>query len=153
MTKPALSEIEANWNIHYAGIRAEKAAREKGITEGDSENLLNAAAGGKIIGGVLFPPIHAGFMLMMAKLAKLEKWTALYTSELDNAAALAFILHAPKIAWPMIRDGHEDAFIEAVVDFATAFEITEMQQIMIWVTSEMGRLQTQGEAAGKPAAE
>ena len=153
MTKTPLPEIVANWNIHLAGLTAQKEARAKGITEGDSETLLNAAVGGKIIGGVTFPPIHAGFMLMMAKLAKMDKWTSLYTSELDNATALAFILQAPKIAWPLIREGHEDAFIEAVIEFSMEFSMGDIQEAFAWVNVEMDRLKAQGEAASKSKAE
>lgn len=150
--KPVISEIEANWNIHLAGLRSEKEARAKGIPEGSGETLLDAAIGGRVIGGVLFPPIHAAFMLMMAKLEDLPEARLLRT-EMDNMAAMGFILQCPKVAWPLLKAGEGKQLMDAVIEFSAEFTLPELKEIMAWVNEELARLNNQGAGAGKPAAE
>lgn len=157
--KAPLSEIEANWYTHLAGIQAEKEARELGVTQSDGESLLDAACGGRIIGGIKFPPIHGGFMMMLGKAQKIaEKYPEMANesmgTEMGHLGALAFILHAPELAWTMLkRPDCEPLFVEAVIELSMKFGLVQLREIVEWIAEDMSRLQRGGDSAGKPAAE
>lgn len=151
--KPTITELEANWNVHLAGLRAEQEARKKGMSTLDGITLLDAAVGGKIIGGILFPPIHAAFMLMMAQVEPLAANNPALDTEMGNMAALALILHSPDKAWPMLREGHAALFAVAVTEFAMQFDLADLKELTAWINEEMTKLNSKGEAAGKSPAE
>lgn len=152
MTKPTISELEANWNIHLAGLRAEKEAREKGVTEDQASTLMDAAAGGRVVAGVLFPPITAAYMLMLNRVEELAKTEPVLGTEMGNLAALALILHSPEKAWALIRSGSPQLFADAVTEFAMLFTLAQLKELMSWVGEESKRLAEHGDDAGKPSA-
>lgn len=158
-TKIPLSELEANWHTHLAGMRAEKAARERGTDEGAAEALLDAACGGKIIGGIKFPPIHAAFLMMMAKAQGIAQRNPdmacdMMSSDMGHLGALALILHSPELAWQIMkRPDAETLFAEAVTEFAMQFDLIQLKEIVSWIMEDMDRLHRGGDAAGKPSAE
>ena len=152
-TKPTITQLQANQLIFAAGIKAEQEARANGMAGEDAAALLDAASGGVIIGGVTFPPIHGGFMLMMGRVAEFAKTRTMLGTEMGNMGALAFILKEPKLAWDMLR--HVDAallFEETVTEFAMAFTLEQLVAVGRWIEREMKRLNTKGDEAGKPAA-
>lgn len=157
--KIPLSQIEANWYAHVAGMKAEKEARERGSDEAANESLLDAACGGKVIGGLKFPPIHAGFLMMMAKAQGIaernpEMASEMMGSDMGHLGALALILHSPELAWQMMRQPDaETLFAEAVTEFAMQFKLSDLREIVLWITEDMAKMQKGGDAAGKPAAE
>lgn len=153
--KPTITQLQANWQIHIAGIQAEKAAREQGAAPGEIATLLDAASGGIIVAGLVFPPIHSAFMLMLSKVEALTKTKPALATEMNNLAALALILHSPRQAWAMLRDSTAEAadlFEAAVIEFAMQLTLADLRALMAWVATEMERLKDQGENAGKPSA-
>lgn len=150
--KPTLTEIEANWNIHYAGLKAEQEARARGVTDDQAATLLDAGVGGRIVAGIQFPPIHAGYMLMMSSVEKMSKNEPVLATEMGHLAALAFILHSPERAWTMIKLGDAAFFADAITEFSMLFTLGQLKELMSWVGEEGRRLSEQGEDAGKPSA-
>jgi len=67
--------------------------------------------------------------------------------------ALGFILKEPTLAWSMLK--HADAaeaamlFEETVTEFAMQFTLTEFKALSVWIGSEMERMNSKGEEAGK----
>ncbi len=157
--KPTLSQLEANWHTHLAGLKAEKQARAQGMNPSDGEALLDAAAGGRIIGKVKFPPIHGGFMMMLAKangIAKKmpEMANESMSTEMGHLGALALILHSPELAWSMMKQPEgEQLFADAVIEFAMQFTLPDLRSLIEWIAEDMQRLQRGGDSAGKPGAE
>lgn len=152
MTKPTLSEVEVNWNIHFAGLKAEQEARAAGVTDDQASTLLDAAAGGRIVAGLRFPPIHAGYMLMMSRVERLAKTEPALASDMGNLASLAFILHSPELAWTMLKFGDAQFFADAITEFSTRFTLDQLKDLMSWVGEEGRRLAEHGDDAGKPSA-
>jgi hypothetical protein len=157
--KPTLSQLEANWHTHLAGIKAEKKAREQGMNPSDGEALLDAAAGGRIIGGVPFPPITGGFMMLLSKANSIAKKIPEMAedsmgTEMGHLGALALILHSPEMAWKLMKQaGGEQLFADAVIEFAMQFTLLDLRSLIDWIAEDMQRLQRGGDSAGKPPAE
>ena len=152
-TKPTITQLQANQLIFAAGVKAEQEARASGMAAEDSSTLLDAASGGVIIGGVTFPPIHGGFMLMMGRVAEFAEKRTMLGTEMGNMGALAFILKNPKLAWDMLRTADAALlFEETVTEFTMAFTLEQLMAVGDWIKREMERLNTKGEQAGKPPA-
>jgi|GEM_PF-2667416 len=152
-TKPTITQLQANQLIFAAGIKAEQEARAAGMAGDDATALLDAASGGVVIGGVQFPPIHGGFMLMMGRVAEFATTRSMLGTEMGNMGALAFILKNPKLAWDMLRNADAALlFEETVTEFAMAFTLAQLVEIGGWIEREMKRLNTKGDEAGKPSA-
>jgi hypothetical protein len=151
--RPTITQLEANWQVHLAGMRAEAIARQQGVSEEEGSTLLDAAGGGCTIKGFKFPPVHGGFMLMLSRVEEFAKKKPILGSDMGNIAALAFILGCPEHAWAMLRNADAvDLFEEAVTEFAMQFNITDLKQIVAWTTKELQRLKETGDDAGKPPA-
>jgi hypothetical protein len=156
-TKPTISELEANWHVHIAGIISEKKARSGGVSEADADTLLDAASGGRIIGGVKFPPISAGFMMLMAKANTIatkipELANSGMDTDLGHMGALGLIMHSPELSWTMMKQPNgERLFADAVIEFAMQFNLGDFKQLVEWIVEEMKRLQS-ASSEGKPSA-
>lgn len=158
-TKPTISVLEANWHTHLAGVQSEKAARAQGMKDSESTTLLDAAAGGRVINGVTFPPINAGYVMLLAKASQIcekrpELAPQVMGSDLGHLGALALILHDSKQAWQIMSHPQgEELFVKAVIEFAMEFTLQDLRVVVGWMNEEMERLQGHGAAAGKPPAE
>lgn len=146
-TKPTISQLEANWHTHLAGILAEKKAREQGMNPADGEALLDAAAGGRIIAGITFPPISGGFMMLLAKANQIaakmpELAPDSMGTEVGHLGALALILHSPAMAWQLMKQaGGEQLFADAVIEFSLQFSLDDLRSLINWIAEDMARLQ------------
>ena len=101
--KPQMTQREANWHVHLAGMRASEQAEQLGTTPQDARALLNGAVGGKLVAGMKFPPIHGGFLLMLTFLGELkEKLTAL-KSDSGSLMAISYCLGMPDHAWESLQ--------------------------------------------------
>lgn len=149
-TKPTLTELQAKELIFLAGVLAEQAAAAQGIAPDDAAALLDAASGGTRISGVRFPPIHAGFMLMLGRVEEFAKERAMLGTDFGNMAALAFVLKEPELAWAMLQNEQAaKLFEETVTGFAMRFTLADLKAIADWVAKEMARFSEKGETAGK----
>jgi len=151
--KPTITQLQANQLVFAAGVKAEQEARAAGMASEDAAALLDAASGGVIIGGIQFPPIHGGFMLMMGRVEEFAKQRGMLGTEMGNMGALAFILKNPKLAWDMLRNAEAALlFEETVTEFVMCFTMAELIEVGDWIKREMERLNTKGGEAGKPSA-
>jgi hypothetical protein len=153
--RPEISQLEANRLIFLAGIAAEKEAQAQGVASGDAATLLDAAVGGKIIAGIVFPPIHPAFILMQDKLQAFAKQKPIMNSSAADCAATAFMLKNPKLAWSMLSSKSPEAvevFYETITEFGMEFSAEDFKALFAWVAEESARMQSGGEDAGKSAA-
>ena len=151
--KPTITQLQANQLVFLAGVKAEQAAKEGGMPADDAGALLDAANGGIKVAGIVFPPIHGAFMLMMGRVQDFAEKRSMLGTEMGSVGALAFILKEPKLAWDMLRE--PDAallFEETVTEFAMQFTLADLMKISEWIKREMARLNQKGDDAGKPAA-
>lgn len=153
--KPVITQLEANRLAFLAGAAAEKEARAKGVSEGDAATLLDSAAGGVIIGGILFPPLHPAFVLMQDRMIKFAEKMPILNHPSADCAATAFILKEPKLAWQMLRSDAPEAVEQwylTVTEFGLNFTASDFKQLFEWVRLESQRMQQGGEDAGKSSA-
>lgn len=149
-TKPTITQLQANQLAFLAGVKAEQAAKEQGVAPDDAAALLDAATGGVKIAGITFPPIHAGFMLMMGRVEEFAEKRKMLGTEMGNMAALAFILKSPDLAWLMLRTPEAALlFEETVTEFAMAFTMGDLMLVGKWIEAEMTRLKSKGDEPGK----
>jgi len=149
-TKPTITQLQANQLVFLAGVKAEQAARSHGTAPDDAAALLDAASGGVKIAGIVFPPIHGGFMLMMGRVNEFAESRKMLDTEMGNMAALAFILKNPELAWTMLKTADAALlFEETVTEFAMHFTLPDLLQIGKWIEAEMQRLKDKGDDAGK----
>jgi hypothetical protein len=151
-TKPTISQLEANRLAFLAGIAAEKEAKAKGVGDEDAATLLDAAVGGCVIAGILFPPIHPAFVLMQDRLEAFAKVKPIMNHPSADCAATAFMLKEPKLAWEMLKSKEADAvelFYETITEFGMEFTTADFQKLFAWVKLESERMQSGGEEAGK----
>lgn len=150
--KPEISQLEANRRAFLAGVEAEKEARAQGVASADAETLLDAGAGGILIAGIVFPPIHPAFVLMQDRLAAFAKQKTILNHPSADCAATAFILKEPKLAWAMLKSREPEAvemFYETITDFGMQFSVQDFKKLFEWVALESSRMQSGGEDAGK----
>lgn len=148
--KPTITELQAKELIFRAGVAAEQAAGAQGISHGDAATLLDAASGGTRIAGIVFPPIHAAFMLMLGRVEEFAKERANLGTDFGNMAALAFVLKNPALAWEMLQnDEAAKLFEDTVTTFAMKFTLADLKEISNWVAKEMHRFSEKGETTGK----
>jgi hypothetical protein len=132
-----MSQREANWHTHVAGQRAEEAARNAGIDTDTSSALLDAAAGGKQIGGVMFPPWHGSLSLMLAHLGELRSKLVILRDTTSEMMAIAYCLAEPDLAWSAIRkDDAGKAFEDAVFQFGRQFSVEQLREVMAWLAAQ-----------------
>jgi len=153
--RPEISQLEANRLAFLAGVAAEQEARARGIGDEEAATLLDAAAGGKIIGGILFPPIHPAFILMQDRLAAFAAKKPILNYPAADCAATAFILKNPKLAWEMLRTATDDVveqFYLTITEFGMQFTTDDFKKLFAWVALEGQRMHSTGEDAGKSEA-
>lgn len=146
-SKPTITELQANQLVFLAGLKAEKDARAQGVSPQDAETLLNAGCGGKIIGGVLFPPIHAGFMLMLEQAQRHAERCPSLGRQQNSMVLMAYILKNPKEAYQLIRRREEAAselLEETITEFAAEFDLSHLAELSEWLESEMEKLNRHG---------
>ena len=152
VTLPEISQLEANRLAFLAGVAAEKEARAKGIGDGEAATLLDAACGGIVIAGVMFPPIHPAFVLMQDRLAAFAAKKPILNHAAADCAATAFLLKNPKLAWDMLRTVTDDAveqFFLTITEFGLSFTTADFKKLFAWVSLESQRMHSTGEDAGK----
>ncbi len=153
--KPEISQLEANRLAFLAGVQAEQEARAKGIGEAEAATLMDAAVGGMVIAGILFPPIHPAFVLMQDRLATFAAQKPIMNHASADCASTAFMLKEPKLAWALLNDKTEGAaerFYETIVEFGMRFTSKDFKQLFAWVALESERMNSGGEDAGKSSA-
>lgn len=152
VTLPEISQLEANRLAFLAGVAAEQEARARGVGESEAETLLDAAVGGTVIGGIVFPPIHPAFILMQDRLTAFAAKKPILNHPSADCAATAFILKNPKLAWDMLRVVSDEAveqFYLTIVEFGMHFTTADFKALFAWVALESQRMQSGGEDAGK----
>lgn len=152
LTKPVITQREANQMAFNAGVAAEQAAKSQGVGGEDAATLLDAASRGIVIAGVKFPPLMPAFVLMQDRLQAFAKAKPILDHPSADCAATAFILHDPKRAWAMLRSKEPEAveqFYEAVIDFGLQFTTDDYQRLFAWIGAELRRMQSGGESSGK----
>jgi hypothetical protein len=150
-SKPTITELDANRLVFLAGVKAEKEAAAAGVSPDESSTLLNAGAGGRVIGGITFPPIHAAYQLMLHRVGELAEKRQALGSPMGSMAALAFLLKEPQLAWRLLQaeDGGQ-LFDETVTEFAMALTMKDLAKVAEWIKEESDRLNP-ADDAGKPA--
>lgn len=155
-TKPEISQLEANRRAFLAGVQAEREARAQGVAPDDAATLLDAASGGCLIAGVVFPPIHPAFVLMQDRLQFFAGRKSILGHPSADAASSAFILKNPQLAWQMLQRSDDEAieqFYLAVTEFGMSFTTQDFKKLFEWVAQEGRRMLATGDdAEGKPVA-
>jgi hypothetical protein len=149
---PEISQLEANRLAFLAGVAGEKAARAQGIGAGEAATLLDAATGGILIAGIVFPPIHPAFILMQDRLSAFAAKKPILNHPSADCAATAFILKNPELAWSMLRRNDDDAveqFYLTITEFGLHFTTADFKELFAWVALESQRMQSGGDDAGK----
>jgi hypothetical protein len=149
--KPVITKKEANWQVHVAGLKAGKETEGAGIDPATASHLLDAAAG-LTIAGVTFPPISAGFLMMLPLVEKLRTTCLSMSQEGGQLAALCFCLGQPDAAWQCLRQKDEGVSFEAAsFAYANQFNLGELRTLAQWMTVQMAALNDAGEdpAPGK----
>lgn len=152
--KPEITQKEANWQIHVAGLQASAQTEATGIDLATATHLLDAASG-ITVSGINFPPITAGFLMMLPLIEALRTKITSLSQEGGQLACLAFCLGEPSIAWQTLRKDDEGKTFElAAFDYAQQFSLSDLRQLARWMTSQMAALNDAGEdpAPGKPPA-
>jgi hypothetical protein len=158
--KPTISERDYNWTAHLAGLRAEaKAKQEGGVDPAASAALLDAGQGKVTIAGHAFPPVTAGFILLLPMLNKVAANSEVLSSESGTVMMMAWALAYPQQAWEATkaakREGNAENLAEAIFAFASGFALDSLRDVAAWVTKELERLKDDAEEAelpGKPGA-
>jgi len=153
--KPEISQLEANRQAFLAGVTAEREARARGVAAEDAATLLDAAAGGIVIAGITFPPLHPAFILMQDRLRLFAEKKQILNHPSADCAATAFILKDPVAAWAMLNSKAADAvevFYETITEFGLTFTARDFKRLFEWVALESARMHNGGEDAGKSQA-
>lgn len=149
MPKVTITELQANQLVFLAGVKAEQEAAKSGIAPEESSTLLRAAVGGKAIGGVVFPPIHAAFQMLVERVNDLTTQRRGLGSPMGQMAAMAFLLKEPEMAWQMIdAEDQGKLFEDTVIRFGLKLTLTDLKHVAEWIASEMKAL-SDDEPAGK----
>lgn len=136
-----MSLREANWHAHLAAMRAGNQAAQLGTTPADATALLDAASGGVIVANLRFPPIHAGFLLMLTWLGELKAKVVSLQSDSGSLMAIAYCLGMPDQAWAALRQKDDGARFEAeVFDFAKAIPLPALKALGAWVAEQMATM-------------
>jgi hypothetical protein len=149
--KPVINRKEANWQVHVAGLNAGKETEGAGIDPATASHLLDAAVG-LTIADVTFPPISAGFLMMLPLVEKLRTTCLSMSQEGGQLAALCFCLGQPDAAWHCLRQKDEGASFEgASFAYANQFNLAQLRTLAQWMTVQMAALNDAGEdpAPGK----
>lgn len=145
--KPVIPRKEANWQIHVAGLQAGKQTEGAGIDPATATHLLDAGTGLQI-GGVTFPPITAGFLMMLPLIESLRDKCISMSQEGGQLAALSFCLGEPDAAWQCLRQADDGACFEAAsFAYARQFNLGQLRKMAQWMTSQMASLNDAGEDA------
>lgn len=143
--KPTITKKEANWQVHVAGLQAGKETESTGIDPATASHLLDAAAG-LTIAGVSFPPISAGFLMMLPLVEKLRTTCLSMSQEGGQLAALCFCLGQPDAAWQCLRQKDEGVSFEAAsFAYANQFTLAQLRTLAQWMTVQMAALNEAGE--------
>jgi hypothetical protein len=149
--KPTMSRKEANWQVHVAGMQASASTEATGIDPATASHLLDAATG-LTVQNIAFPPITAGFLMMLPLIEGLRDKCQSMSQEGGQLAALAFCLGEPDAAWKMLRQKDDGASFEcAAFAYASQFTLSDLRTLAKWMTAQMAALNESGEdpAAGK----
>ncbi len=152
--KPEITQKEANWQVHVAGIQASAQTEATGIDIATATHLLDAGVGIHLK-GVTFPPITAGFLMMLPLIEALRSKIVSLSQEGGQLACLAFCLGEPAVAWQTLRkDDGGKTFEAASFDYAQQFSLADLRALARWMTKQMADLNEAGEdpAPGKPLA-
>lgn len=149
--KPVMTQREANWHTHMAGMRATSEAQRQGYDPEAAAALLDAGVAGRRIGAHVFPPVHAGFLLMLGLVNQVSETLPSLKSESASLMAIAFCLGDPERAWVLLRaeDGWA-AFEQACFEFASQFTLADLKDIGRWIGQQMELLKDP-EPEDKPA--
>lgn len=150
--KPTLTELQANQLVFLAGVKAEKEAAAKGLSAEESASLLDAASGGRVIAGIVFPPIHAAYQLMLHRVSELAEKRQSLGSPMGSMGALAFLLKNPELAWQIIQADDEGALFEkTVIEFAMHLTMADLAKVAAWIKEESDKL-SPDDAGNAPSA-
>lgn len=140
-SKPTLTELQANQLVFLAGVKAEQEAAAQGVSRDESASLLNAAAGGRVIAGMVFPPIHAAYQLMLHRVSEIAEKRQALGSPMGSMAALAFVLKSPELAWELIEADDEGALLEKTVTrFSMGMTMADLAKVAAWIKEESDKL-------------
>lgn len=152
--KPTITQREANWHVHKAGLEASQAAAAAGVTPEIAGQLLDAAAGLTVQGRngpINFPPITAAFMMLLPRLSKCRETCPSFANESGVLAATAYLLGDQEGAWQALRaDPSGGAFESAAFEFSSQFGLAALKQIGQWLTVQMEAIQDDEEKDTPP---
>ena len=151
--KPIISEAQANFHVHVEGMKAQEEARKTGTDPEAAKVLLNAVAGGIVIGPHTFPPITAGFILLLPMLTKACEQSATLNHESGQMMAMAYALVGPERCWKTLRSPDLAVkFDELVWEFAKDFTLEQLKELAAWIGTELQRMNGEAEEqnVGKP---
>lgn len=146
---PRISELQANFHVHTEGVKAEAAARSQGYDPLAANVLLNAAAGGAMIGQMRLPPVTAGFVLMLEPINRACDKTIRLNSDYGNMMAMAYALHFPQQMWDLLAKQDGALLEETVWAFGSGISLPSLKQMAEFIFAEIARLKGDVEEAKK----
>lgn len=143
--KPEITERQAKWHVHTAGIQAQEEARAAGAAPEAMEAVMDAASGGRHIGRHVIPPVHAGLMIMLGRLdAMLQKLPHLNNAN-GQLAGITLGLLQPEKCWSLLSSGDAEGFEQCCWTIMKEFTLRELKQINDYVNAEIASLQGDAE--------
>lgn len=151
--RPQMTRQDANFNVHVAGMRAAEEAEKTGVSPQQADALLDAAAGGRIIGGVKFPPIHASLLLLLPQLDGFKTHCPALASEAVSLMGIAYCVLKPAEARATIRAKDGEKFEEEMYAIAEHLTLPQLKELGEWIADQMKLLNGDADAGEAEAPE
>ena len=142
-SRPVLTQRQADWEVHNAGLRALAAARQSGGDPNGLESLADAAAETKI--GKFTFTVTAATSLLLERISAAYRRNELPLPDM----ALAFVFAYPVDAWSLLKKPEWFTDLEdRLFMFANEMTPKEVKEMLQWFAAEQKKLDAGKAAVG-----